>query len=149
MIEKFIAKVPGRIWADGRPAKARQWEAEFNVASWVRVAGAAGQVQLVVRYIDSKSEKAVVVDTADVGGEGSALLSGSIRLKLSADVEQVQISLRLSDPGMTHVVEELFMQRRGAALIDGGGGLLAPPDILTTDAGGRARMPAGRAKSKL
>ncbi len=116
MIEKFIAKVPGRIWADGRPAKARQWEAEFNVASWVRVAGAAGQVQLMVRYIDSKSEKAVLVDTAEVGGEGSALLSGSIRLKLTADVEQVQISLRLSDPGMTHVVEELFMQRRGAAL---------------------------------
>ena len=116
MIEKVIAKVPSRIWADGRPARARQWEAEFNVASWVRIAGAAGKVQLVVRYLDNKTDRAVLVDTADVGGEGSALLSGSIRLKLTADVEQVQISLRLSEPAMTHVVEELFMQRRGAAL---------------------------------
>lgn len=116
MIEKFIAKVPSRIWADGRPARARQWEAEFNVASWVRIAGSAGKVQLVVRYWDSKADRAVLVDTADVGGEGSALLSGSIRLKLTAEVEQVQISLRLSEPAMTHVVEELFMQRRGTAL---------------------------------
>ena len=116
MIEKFIAKVPSRIWADGRPARARQWEAEFNVASWVRIAGSPGKVQLLVRYIDNKNDKAVLLDTPDVGGEGSALLSGSIRLKLSAEVEQVQISLRLADPAMTHVVEELFMQRRGAAL---------------------------------
>lgn len=116
MIEKFIAKVPSRIWAEGRPARARQWDAEFNVASWVRIAGAPGKVQLLVRYIDNKNDKAVLVDTAEVGGEGSALLSGSIRLKLSAEVEQVQISLRLADPSMTHVVEELFMQRRGAAL---------------------------------
>ena len=101
MIEKFIAKVPSRIWADGRPARARQWEAEFNVASWVRIAGSPGKVQLLVRYIDNKNDKAVLVDTADVGGEGSALLSGSIRLKLSAEVEQVQISLRLADPAMT------------------------------------------------
>ena len=108
--------MPSRIWADGRPARARQWEAEFNVASWVRIAGSPGKVQLLVRYIDNKNDKAVLVDTADVGGEGSALLSGSIRLKLSAEVEQVQISLRLADPAMTHVVEELFMQRRGAAL---------------------------------
>ncbi len=98
MIEKFIAKVPSRIWADGRPGRARQWEAEFNVASWVRIAGSPGKVQLLVRYIDNKNDKAVLVDTADVGGEGSALLSGSIRLKLSAEVEQVQISLRLADP---------------------------------------------------
>ncbi|KGD63674.1 hypothetical protein Y5S_03097 [Alcanivorax nanhaiticus] len=116
MIEKFIAKVPSRIWAEGRPGKSRLWEAEFNVASWVRVAGAPGQVQLVVRYMDKDKERAVLVDTADVKGEGSALLSGSILLKLSAEVEQVQVSLRLADPAMTFVVEELFMQRRGSSL---------------------------------
>ena len=109
MIEKFIAKVPSRIWAEGRPGKSRLWEAEFNVASWVRVAGAPGQVQLVVRYMDKDKERAVLVDTADVKGEGSALLSGSILLKLSAEVEQVQVSLRLADPAMTFVVEELYV----------------------------------------
>lgn len=116
MIEKFIAKVPSRVWAEGRPAKARQWEAEFNVASWVRVAGASGRVQLIVRYVDREKDRAVLVDAADVTGEGSALLSGSILLRLAVEVEQVQISLRLSDPAMTFVVEELFMQRRGSRL---------------------------------
>lgn len=116
MIEKFIAKVPSRIWAEGRPGKVSQWEAEFNVASWVRVAGALGQIQLIVRYVDKSNDRAVLVDTAEVSGEGSALLSGSIRLRLSADVEQVQVSLRLADPAMNFVVEELFMQRRGSAL---------------------------------
>ena len=56
MIEKFIAKVPSRIWAEGRPGKVSQWEAEFNVASWVRVAGALGQIQLIVRYVDGSPE---------------------------------------------------------------------------------------------
>ncbi|MDX1803054.1 MAG: hypothetical protein R3292_03160 [Alcanivorax sp.] len=116
MIEKFIAKVPTRIWAEGRPSQARQWDSEFNVASWVRFAGGVGQVQLVVRCMDDKDDRAMVVDTAEVGGDGSALLSGMIRLRLTAAIEQVQISLRLSDPALNHVVEELFMQRRGAAL---------------------------------
>ncbi|EKF74467.1 hypothetical protein A11A3_08600 [Alcanivorax hongdengensis A-11-3] len=119
MIEKFIAKVPTRIWSEGRPPRARQWESEFNVASWVRVGGAAGQVQLVVRYMDDKNDHAVLVDTADVGGDGSALLSGMVRLRFTDAVEQVQISLRLADASMTHIVEELFMQRRGAALRPG------------------------------
>lgn len=116
MIEKFIAKVPSRIWAEGRPAKVGQWEAEFNVASWVRFAGAAGQVQLVVRYVDNSHDRAVVVDTTEVTGEGSALLSGSILLRLNGEVDQVQVSLRLANPAMNFVVEELFMQRRGSAL---------------------------------
>lgn len=116
MIEKFIAKVPARIWADGRPGKARQWETDFNVASWVRIAGASGKVQLMVRYMDNQDDQAVLVDTADVAGDGSALLSGAVRLRFNAGIEQVQISLRLSDSNMTHVVDELFMQRRGASL---------------------------------
>ena len=116
MIEKFIAKVPSRIWAEGRPGNMKPWEAEFNVASWVRVAGAKGQIQLVVRYVDKRDDRSVLVDKTEVTGEGSALLSGSILLRLNADVEEVQVSLRLANPAMNFVVEELFMQRRGSAL---------------------------------
>lgn len=116
MIEKFIAKVPSRIWADGRPARVRQWDAEFNVAAWVRVSAALGTVQLMVRYLDSKNDQAVLVDAAEVKGDGSALLSGLVKLRFTDSVEQVQISLRLSDPAMRYVVEELYMQRRGTVL---------------------------------
>ena len=116
MIEKFIAKVPSRIWADGRPAKARQWDAEFNVAAWARISGKPGTVQLLVRYLDTNNDQAILVDAAEVNGDGSSLLSGLVRLRFNDSVEQVQVSLRLSDPGMRYVVEELYMQRRGTAL---------------------------------
>lgn len=116
MIEKFIAKVPSRIWTDGQPARARQWDAEFNVAAWARVSGAAGTVQLLVRYLDSKNDQAVLVDAAEINGDGSALLSGLVKLRFTDSVEQVQISLRLSDPAMRYAVEELYMQRRGTVL---------------------------------
>ena len=116
MIEKVIAKVPNRIWASARPARARQWDAEFNVAAWVRVSGQPGTLQLVVRYLDASNHPAVLVDAAEVGGDGSALLSGLVRLRFTDSVEQVQLSLRLSDPGTRYVIEELYMQRRGTAL---------------------------------
>lgn len=116
MIEKFIAKVPSRIWADGRPPRARQWDAEFNVAAWARVSGQPGKIQLLVRYLDTNNDQAVLVDAAQVEGDGSTLLSGLVRLRFTDNVEQVQVSLRLSDPGMRYVVEELYMQRRGTAL---------------------------------
>ena len=107
---------PSRIWADGRPAKARQWDAEFNVAAWARISGKPGTVQLLVRYLDTNNDQAILVDAAEVNGDGSALLSGLVRLRFNDSVEQVQVSLRLSDPGMRYVVEELYMQRRGTAL---------------------------------
>lgn len=115
MIERFVAKVPSRIWSEGRPRQARQWEAEFNVASWVKLAGPVGEVALVVRYLDATEDKTVIVDCAHSDGDTSVLLSGQIMLRLSERVEQVQVSLRFSDAGMTHEVDELFMQRRGAA----------------------------------
>ncbi|MFP1684097.1 hypothetical protein ACLD0W_16410 [Alloalcanivorax sp. C16-1] len=116
MIEKVIAKVPDRIWASERPARARQWDAEFNVAAWARVSGQPGTLQLVVRYLDTSNHHAVLVDAAEVSGDGSALLSGLVRLRFTDSVEQVQLSLRLSDPGTRYVIEELYMQRRGTAL---------------------------------
>ena len=116
MIEKFIAKVPSRIWADGRPTRARQWDAEFNVAAWTRVSGQPGALQLLVRYLDANNDQAVLVDAAEVDGDGSALLSGVVRLRFTDSVEQVQLSLRLSSPDMRYVVEELYMQRRGTVL---------------------------------
>jgi hypothetical protein len=116
MTEKFVARVPESVWAEGRPAGARSWVAEFNVASWVRVTAAGGRVLMLVRHMDAAGEHESVVDVAQVGGNDSALLSGVVRLRFQGQVEQVQVSLKLSSPDIRYEVDELFMQRRDSAL---------------------------------
>lgn len=116
MIEKFIAKVPDRIWEEGRPARLRIWEGEYNVASWVRVTGATGQLELLVTYTDEAGDHRACVDTASIRADGSALLSGMVKLRFTGKVEQVQVVLMLSDAQMRFVVEELYVQRRGSTL---------------------------------
>lgn len=113
MIEKFIAEVPSRIWAEGRPPRLRQWEGHFNVASWVRISGGAGEVTLSIRWRDEKGEHDQRVDLAHASADGSVLLSGMVRLRFNGDVEGVTAVLGLADPGMRYVVDELYMQRRG------------------------------------
>lgn len=116
MIDKFIAKVPARIWEEGRPPRLRIWEGEFNVASWVRVAGATGPVELLLVYKDEAGAHRAKVDMAQIASEGSALLSGMVRLRFTGEVEDVQAVLSLGDAGMRFVVEELYVQRRGSTL---------------------------------
>lgn len=113
MIEKFIAEVPERIWAEGRPPKLRQWESHFNLASWVRISGGIGDVSLSLRWRDEKGEHDQRVDLAQASGDGSVLLSGMIRLRFNGPVEGVTVVLGLADPAMRYVVDELYMQRCG------------------------------------
>ncbi len=116
MIEKFIAKVPDRIWEEGRPARLRIWEGEYNVASWVRVTGATGALELLITYSDEAGEHRARVDSTEIRADGSALLSGMVRLRFTGKVEQVQVVLMLGNPQMRFVVEELYVQRRGSTL---------------------------------
>lgn len=114
MIEKFIAEIPSRIWAEGRPAKLRQWETHFNVASWVRINGAAGRVALSIRWQDDKGEHDARVDLAEAnGGDESVLLSGMVQLRFSGEVHSVTAVLGLGEAAMRFVVDELYIQRRG------------------------------------
>lgn len=116
MIEKLIATVPQQIWEDGRPARLRVWEGEYNVASWVRVTGATGPVELVIVYTDEAGEHRSRVDSAAIRTDGSALLSGLVKLRFTGQVGQVQVMLGLGDAQMRFVVEELYVQRRGSVL---------------------------------
>lgn len=116
MTEKFIARVPQRIWEEGRPPGARSWQSEFNIASWLRLAGRGGQVELVVRHFDDAGEHVTSVDSARAAGHDSVLLAGVVRLRFQGSVEQVQVSLLLSDAALSYEVDELFMQRRDSML---------------------------------
>ena len=114
MVAKYIAEIPSRIWAEGRPPKVRAWETQFNVASWVRISGATGDVGLEIRWRDERGDQSVRVDRTEAGGDGSVLLSGMVQLRFSGKVENVNAVLTLGSPSMRFVVDELFMQRRGA-----------------------------------
>lgn len=114
MLEKFIARVPPRIWQEGQPARSRNWESEFNVASWVRMTAGKGRLELIIRHMDEAGDHLTVVDASESAGHDSALLAGVVRLRFQGRVEQVQVGLRLAHADMRYQVDELFMQRRGA-----------------------------------
>jgi len=116
MIDKHISDVPTRIWAEGRPPKLRVWDTEFNVASWIKISGAVGEISMLLRYDDEAGEHSFVVDRASVTGEGSNLMSGLVKIRFTGQVGKVQVLLRLSDPAMRFQVDELFVQRRGNSL---------------------------------
>ncbi|MCK0538519.1 hypothetical protein [Alcanivorax quisquiliarum] len=116
MIEKQVATVPQHIWEDGRPARLRVWEGEYNVASWVRITGATGPLELAIVYTDEAGEHRARVDSAVIRADGSALLSGMVKLRFTGQVGQVLVTLGLGDAKMRFVVEELYVQRRGSVL---------------------------------
>lgn len=116
MNEQRIARVPQRIWAEGRPANARNWASEFNMASWIRLTGVGGHMELLIRHRDDAGEHVTSVDGVDAGGQESALLSGVVRLQFQGRVEEVEVYLNLAGETMRYEVDELFMQRRDSAL---------------------------------
>lgn len=116
MIKKLVANVPGRVWEDGKPPHMRVWENEFNVASWIRISGADGDLSLMVWHIDEAGEHTSLIDRTQIQGDGSALMSGLVRLRFTGKVELVQVQLQLSDPAMRFNCDELFFQRRGSSL---------------------------------
>jgi hypothetical protein len=116
MIDKHVSDVPARIWEEGRPPRLRIWEAEFNVASWIKVMGATGEVSLLMRYDDESGEHDCLIDRSSVSSESSNLMSGLVRMRFTGKVGRVQVLVRLSNPSMRFQVDELFVQRRGNAL---------------------------------
>lgn len=116
MIDKHISDVPTRIWAEGRPPKLRLWDVEFNVAGWIKISGAVGEISLLLRYDDEAGEHSCVVDRAAVTGEGSNLMSGLVKVRFTGQVGKVEVMLGLSEPAMRFQVDELFVQRRGNSL---------------------------------
>ena len=90
MTDKHISDVPARIWEEGRPPKLRVWDAEFNVASWIKVTGATGEVTLLVRYDDEAGTHDCVVDRSSVNSEASSLMSGLVRMRFTGKVGRVQ-----------------------------------------------------------
>jgi len=116
MNEQRLARVPQRIWAEGRPANARHWTSEFNLASWVRLTGAGGRTELLIRHRDDAGEHVTSVDGAEAVGQDSTLLSGMVRLNFQGQVEEVEIWLKLAGETMSYEVDELFMQRRDSAV---------------------------------
>jgi len=116
MSEQYIARVPERIWGEGRPPNARQWSSEFNMASWIRLTRGAGPVELRVYHRDEGGDHVTPVDTVDASGHESALLSGVVQLRFEGRVDEVRVGVRLGSDGMRYEVDELFMQRRDSAL---------------------------------
>lgn len=116
MVQKLVAEVPSRIWGEGKPPRMRVWENEFNVASWIRVSGGNGELALTAFHIDEAGEHMTLIDRTLIDGDGSALMSGLVRLRFTGEVETVQVHLKLGDAAMRFHVDELFFQRRGSNL---------------------------------
>lgn len=116
MVERLVAEVPERIWAEGKAPRQKRWQAEFNVASWVRFSGPGGEAALLVRHEDDAGVHSHVVDRVVVAHDSSSLMSGMIRMEFSGQVRMVEVLLKLSDSGMRFTVDELYVQRRGTEL---------------------------------
>lgn len=116
MSEQCVARVPRRIWAEGCPDNARHWQTQFNVASWIRMTALGGRLEMIIRHRDEAGEHVTTVDSAEVAGQASALLSGVVRLAFQGRVEEVSVCLKLDRVDVRYEVEELFMQRRNSAL---------------------------------
>jgi hypothetical protein len=114
MIKKVIASVPARIWEEDRPPRLKVWEVELNVASWIRVSGANGDLALTLVYEDEAGEHISLVDRTAVDGDGSALMSGLVRTRFTGNVARMHVVLQLSSDSMRFNVDELFVQRRGS-----------------------------------
>lgn len=114
MIKNVIAAVPARIWEESRPPRSKVWEVELNVASWIRVSGANGDLALTLVYEDEAGEHTSLVDRTSVDGDGSALMSGLVRTRFTGNVERMHAVLQLSAEAMRFHVDELFVQRRGS-----------------------------------
>jgi hypothetical protein len=113
MQNKLIADVPARIWEDGRPTGLHIWDAEFNVAAWVRVSGTNGEIRLLLCHEDDAGQHGCIVDSCAVSGESNSLVSGLISVRFTGKVKKVQMILKLSDPEIRTHVDELFVQRKG------------------------------------
>lgn len=116
MVERLVAEVPERIWAEGKAPRQQRWQAEFNVASWVRFSGPAGEAALLVCHEDDAGSHSQLVDRVSVSEASSSLMSGMIRMSFTGQVGAVEVVIKLSDAAMGFTVDELYVQRRGTEL---------------------------------
>ncbi|MGB1220427.1 MAG: hypothetical protein ACPG43_02750 [Alcanivoracaceae bacterium] len=110
-----VSQVPSRVW-ETSGVRQRVRGGEFNVAAWVQLKGTATQVLLVVEHEDDAGQHEALVDKATTNGDGALLMSGLVSLRFTGEVKNVKVSLVMAEQGVTFRVDELFMQRRGAAL---------------------------------
>lgn len=111
MVEKFIADIPASIWAEGRPPRVKAWSSSFNVASWVKIGGAQGEIRLNILHQDDAGSHRTLVDKVNIKADGSSLLSSQVNLRFVGKVKDIKVTLELGDSAMRHLVEELYVQR--------------------------------------
>lgn len=116
MIERLVSEVPEHIWQPPVVRRGRVWEDRFNVAAWVRFHESGGQLRLLVHYEDEGGEHRVPVDSVSAPGDGTALLSGVVKLRFTGKPLVVRIMLGLSDRGTSWSVDELYMQRTSESI---------------------------------
>ena len=110
-----VSQVPSRVW-ETVGVRQRVRGGDFNVAAWVQLEGPPTQVLLVVEHEDESGRHEAVVDKAITGGDGALLMSGLVNLRFTGQVSRVTVTLVIADAGTKFRVDELYMQRRGAAL---------------------------------
>ena len=110
-----VSQVPARVW-ETVGVRQRVRGGDFNVAAWVQLKGPATQVLLVVEHEDEAGRHEALVDKAATSGDGALLMSGLVNLRFTGEVSRVRVSLVIAEQGVEYRVDELFMQRRGAAL---------------------------------
>ncbi|MEY1663127.1 hypothetical protein [Isoalcanivorax beigongshangi] len=113
MTEKQIASVPEHLWGAGQAARGRSWDAQYNVAAWVRISAGRGSVRLLLRYTDEQGVQQLVVDSATVSGAGTVLLSSMVSARLHGRPTAMQAVLVWDDPALQYSVEELYVQPAG------------------------------------
>lgn len=113
MINKLLAEVPARIWEEGRPSGERIWDVEFNVAAWIKISGAKGEISLLLCHEDEAGQHGCVVERCTISGDSNNLMSAQVSVRFTGKVRKVQVLLKLSHAEMQMHVDELFVQRKG------------------------------------
>lgn len=115
MLERQIAPVPGSTYSQPGISATQKWAADYNASCWVRArVQFSSTVTLVVRYRDAAGEHEVAIDRTGCQKEGSLLLSGRVTLPACGPIETMSVWL-LSEPACELFVDELYLQRVGAA----------------------------------
>lgn len=113
--ERFLATVPAATQAQGTVPAGRKWQAEYNVACWVRTRAAGTlKLQLLLRFTDDVGTHEVPIDRADCGGTGGTLLAGRPGVQVVGAISEMSVWL-LGDTGNAVIVDELYVQRAGSA----------------------------------
>jgi hypothetical protein len=82
------------------------WQGYFDCATWLRTPrGLTRPVQLLLRYVDSQGEKTLFVDRCGAGSCRTALLNGTILLRVCGKVREAAFFL-MDDNAPGDVVPE-------------------------------------------